>query len=230
MHYLNVDFKMMNDLFYIVSLLSYFYLERNYSGFGIVVSFINLFAVASTVKGIQPLALGLLLLFIHALFIAYERLIYAHTAFMLLAIMFPFSSRCCTSKISNAVNVPKQTYTATYSTETKMQSIAPSPSSVHIQSIAPSLLLECKNKKHTKREISEKWKHLLRQQNQRDAMDRAMEEACQKEVDEDGNPTKAFILSDAITKFRGHTPVIRAEADRRNYKADGNKASLQIAM
>ena len=63
---------MKNELFFVASVLSYFYLERHY-GLGIIVSFIN-FVAMSTVPGIIPVGLALIAFVAHVVLVALEEL------------------------------------------------------------------------------------------------------------------------------------------------------------
>ena len=93
---------------------------------------------------------------------------------------------------------------------------------------ATDMLLRCKNKVH--REIIEhyRWKHLQKQQAQRDALDKHIQ-YCQQERGPDGKPLAALVMSDAITKFRGQTPIIKA-TNMRKYKIDDNKDTAEDRM
>lgn len=90
--------------------------------------------------------------------------------------------------------------------------------------------LLCKSKDKVQRELITKYrnKHLVVQQDQRDAMDRTIEEC--KELDINGNPIKAFILSDAISNRRGDTPIFRSTLGRQKYKTDDTKAHIGDRM
>jgi hypothetical protein len=68
-----------------------------------------------------------------------------------------------------------------------------------------------------------KFKHISTQQQQRDSMDETMDE-CKKWNPSMKTAEKAFILIDAITKYRGETPAIRSENNvKRKSKSDENK-------
>ena len=95
--------------------------------------------------------------------------------------------------------------------------------------MATDLFCQCKNEKH--RDMINKYfyKHLETQQSQRDSMDRTIEEC--KKLDEKGQPLKAFVLSDAITKYCGETPIIKSTTGNdRKSKQDDNKPMIGDRM
>lgn len=92
---------------------------------------------------------------------------------------------------------------------------------------AIDLLCHCKNDAHRDIINNYRYKHLETQQSQRDAMDNSIKECTN--LDENGQPIKAFILSDAITKYRGETPIIRSTTQRK-FKTDDTKDTIADRM
>ena len=86
-----------------------------------------------------------------------------------------------------------------------------------------------KTKKESEKKLINNYfyKHLETQQKQRDAMERAIEES--KALDDNKQPVKAFVLSDAITKYRGDCPQFRTEFGKLS-KFDDSKKSIGDRM
>lgn len=96
-------------------------------------------------------------------------------------------------------------------------------SSCELCLIATDLLCKCRNKAHRDIINNYRYAHLHTQQGQRNSMTQVMKES--EMMDSNNQPMKAFILSDAITKYRGDTPKIKSTG-KGAYKTDDHKKVL----